>query len=287
MRSGSNMASNVYALLFISLVGCTTAARIKQRINGVEFASVNRGKNPEAGGQEYRNLSSDLAQRRVLHSRSSKIASRAPDKRPVVQEKAPLKSVQPDSLIQKAAHGLSAVLSAVPVDSLLKTKTHESLGTMPRTLLITGIVVGLVLVLACTWVLLSCCMTPGKKKDKKLASNDSLISCDPPAGPRKQHTFEGRVVYEWDQTLTMASLYISVPEGLTKNDLDIQITSRCLQVGRKGKPPFMREDTYEAINEEHSGWRLRSNGELQIHLQKERKGEWPCVLLVANQENDA
>merc|ERR1719506_690846 len=126
------------------------------------------------------------------------------------------------------------------------------------------------------------CFVAGEGKKEKLKHNDALIhttSSGEIASPRKQHVFEGRVVYEWDQTATQARIYVKVPEGITRHELDIKIGSRRLHIGRVGKPPFMREETYDAILEESSGWRLRSNGELQIHLQKERKGEWPCVLL--------
>lgn len=106
-----------------------------------------------------------------------------------------------------------------------------------------------------------------------------LSSLLPRKRKRFQHSHEGRVVYEWDQTPKVATLYIRPPEGVTKNDLDIRIACRHLRVGRKGKPSFLREETYDVVNEEMSSWSLRSNGELQIYLQKARRAEWPTILL--------
>lgn len=95
---------------------------------------------------------------------------------------------------------------------------------------------------------------------------------------RFQYTHNGRPVYEWDQTLEDATIYIRPPEGLTKRDLEIKIAARHLRVGRKGKPAFLLEETYDIVNKDRSTWSLR-NGELQIHLKKARKVEWPAVLL--------
>mmetsp|Transcript_3500 Transcript_3500/g.6873 ORF Transcript_3500/g.6873 Transcript_3500/m.6873 type:complete len:296 (+) Transcript_3500:101-988(+) len=101
--------------------------------------------------------------------------------------------------------------------------------------------------------------------------------------PRKrtriQHFHEGRMVYEWDQTPKVGTIYIRPPTGVRKCDLDIRISSRHLRVGRKGKPAFLREETYDLVNEEMSSWSLRSNGELQIYLQKVRRAEWPSILV--------
>lgn len=101
-----------------------------------------------------------------------------------------------------------------------------------------------------------------------------------PAFPaRNQHTHNGRVVYEWDQTPKQATLYLKPPEGVRKNDLDIGIAGKHIRVGRKNKPSFLQEETFDYVNEEMSYWNLRNNGELQIVLRKATRGEWPQVLL--------
>lgn len=95
---------------------------------------------------------------------------------------------------------------------------------------------------------------------------------------RKPYVYEGREVFDWEQTATAIKLFIKVPPGLTKTDLDIKIGSRHLQIGCVGKEPFMKEEVYDNINCEDSGWRLRSNGELQVMLQKTDSSVWPRVL---------
>lgn len=97
---------------------------------------------------------------------------------------------------------------------------------------------------------------------------------------RKPYIYEGREVFEWEQSGAQIKLYVKVPEGLTKSDLDIKIGIHHLQIGCVGKEPFMKEEVYDKVNVEDSGWRLRSNGELQIMLQKDASTSavWPRVL---------
>mmetsp|Transcript_129714 Transcript_129714/g.225356 ORF Transcript_129714/g.225356 Transcript_129714/m.225356 type:complete len:251 (+) Transcript_129714:111-863(+) len=98
-------------------------------------------------------------------------------------------------------------------------------------------------------------------------------------GSRIQYIHDGRVVYEWDQSPKAVIVYIKPPKGMTKGDLDIRIASRHLRVGRKDKPSFLAEETYDLVNEQMSSWCLRSNGELQIILRKARRGLWPVLLM--------
>lgn len=59
--------------------------------------------------------------------------------------------------------------------------------------------------------------------------------------PSERHTFthNGRVIYEWDQTLTEVNIYIPIPAGVKAKDLAIDIQSSHLKVGIKGNPPYL------------------------------------------------
>mmetsp|Transcript_3508 Transcript_3508/g.6340 ORF Transcript_3508/g.6340 Transcript_3508/m.6340 type:complete len:581 (+) Transcript_3508:72-1814(+) len=96
---------------------------------------------------------------------------------------------------------------------------------------------------------------------------------------RQQHFHHGCMVYEWDQTFKAVTIYLRPPEGQLANDLDIRISSRQLQVGRKGRHSFLKEETYDLVNAEMSSWSLESDGELKIVLRKVRKSRWPVALL--------
>ena len=59
--------------------------------------------------------------------------------------------------------------------------------------------------------------------------------------PSQRHTYthNGRVIYEWDQTLTEVNIYITVPAGVRAKDLTVDIQSQHLTVGIKGNPPYL------------------------------------------------
>jgi len=155
-----------------------------------------------------------------------------------------------------------------------------------------GISIGILSLVCCCYCAVDACLK--KHKPSKSAgspknfmdavygtpssTSSSEQKYDSAKGPRKQHLHEGRVVYEWTQSQKDGEIYIRVPEGLSKNDLDICISPKHVSVGCKGKPPFMSEETYAEINEEGSAWRLRNHGELQIHLSKAVEAEWPWML---------
>lgn len=65
--------------------------------------------------------------------------------------------------------------------------------------------------------------------------------CAEALAPSQRHTYthNGRVIYEWDQTLTEVNLYIQVPEGVRAKNLAIDIKAGHLTVGIKGNPPYI------------------------------------------------
>ncbi|CAM9614243.1 unnamed protein product [Chrysoparadoxa australica] len=97
-------------------------------------------------------------------------------------------------------------------------------------------------------------------------------------GGRVKFIYEGRTVYEWEQSLQEINIYIQVPEGVTSKMIDCRISSHELNLGLKGNPPFLKEQTGGAVNVGESFW-LMDGGELTINLQKLVRGEtWSSAL---------
>ncbi|EGG15287.1 LYR motif-containing protein 7 [Cavenderia fasciculata] len=95
---------------------------------------------------------------------------------------------------------------------------------------------------------------------------------------RRKFEFQGRTVYEWDQTLEDVNIYITPPPGVTAKMIDCTITKTRLSVGLKGNPPFLDEEFYSTIKEKESLWMIE-DGELHITLQKMTKAEtWSMAL---------
>ena len=59
--------------------------------------------------------------------------------------------------------------------------------------------------------------------------------------PSERHKFvyQGRSVYEWDQTLSEVNIYIAVPAGVTAKQLYVNIERRHIKLGIHPNPPYL------------------------------------------------
>lgn len=96
---------------------------------------------------------------------------------------------------------------------------------------------------------------------------------------RKQFKFRDRLIFEWDQDETSVNVYISPPDDIKKQDIDVRLWPRHIIIRKKGLPPFIKDELYSAIDEQASSWNFSSKGELVVCLRKCETVEWPCVLL--------
>ncbi|ESS28895.1 nuclear movement protein domain containing protein [Toxoplasma gondii GAB2-2007-GAL-DOM2] len=116
-------------------------------------------------------------------------------------------------------------------------------------------------------------MIPGGVGDMSL-----LKKAETSAKGRRPFYDQGRLVYEWEQSLDEVHLYLKPPEGAKAKDLDIKITPTTLTVGLKGKPPLFSAPTESTVNVDPSVWMIE-DGELHILLVKMKKGEvWNAAL---------
>jgi len=96
---------------------------------------------------------------------------------------------------------------------------------------------------------------------------------------RYRFEYQGRLIYEWEQSLEEVNIYIEPPPNVPRQMFDIEITHRHLRVGLKDAPPFIDEDTWGPIKSKESFWTM-SDGEVNINLQKMNKGEaWEAALV--------
>jgi hypothetical protein len=56
---------------------------------------------------------------------------------------------------------------------------------------------------------------------------------------RHKFLFEGRTIYEWDQTLGEVNIYVQLPPDAKARDLDIAIESKHLRIGIKNTKPYL------------------------------------------------
>ncbi|PHJ19286.1 nuclear movement protein domain containing protein [Cystoisospora suis] len=109
-------------------------------------------------------------------------------------------------------------------------------------------------------------------------ANDLLRKAESSARGRRPFYDQGRLVYEWEQSLDEVHLYLKQPEGIKAKDMDIDITPTSLRVGIRGRPPLFSAPTESTVNVDSSLWMIE-DGELHILLCKMKKGEvWSAAL---------
>lgn len=99
---------------------------------------------------------------------------------------------------------------------------------------------------------------------------------------RYVYEFNGKKIYEWDQSLDEVNIYIQTPDSSLKaKDFDIQISCQRLKVGLKNHSQyFIDEATFSKVDTSESSWYLDSEtSTIHIILMKVLRGEtWEFAL---------
>ncbi|ETV94452.1 hypothetical protein H310_11781 [Aphanomyces invadans] len=97
---------------------------------------------------------------------------------------------------------------------------------------------------------------------------------------RRSFTHQGQLIYEWEQSLEEVNLFIRPPPGITAAHLNCTITPTRLTLGLKGSADrFLDHEFSSQVVADESYWML-DGGELNINLQKMKKGlTWDCVFV--------
>ena len=95
---------------------------------------------------------------------------------------------------------------------------------------------------------------------------------------RLPYMYQGRKIYEWEQSLEEVHCYIEPPPGVTAKMIDCKIEAAHITLGLKGNPAFMNEDFEQKVNASESYWTVE-DGVIHLILTKGSKGvTWPCFL---------
>ena len=91
---------------------------------------------------------------------------------------------------------------------------------------------------------------------KAPGGNKFMMKQNPNYENRYIFEFQGKKIYEWEQSLEDVTIYIDVPPGKDKaSDFDIEIRASKLRVGLKGHDRcFIEEDTFEKVDTSESSW---------------------------------
>ena len=95
---------------------------------------------------------------------------------------------------------------------------------------------------------------------------------------RLPYMYQGRKIYEWEQSLEEVHCYIEPPPGVTAKMIDCKIEAAHITLGLKGNPPFIDEPFTHNINSSESTWTLE-DGIIHLSLTKASKGDtWDSLL---------
>lgn len=89
---------------------------------------------------------------------------------------------------------------------------------------------------------------------------------------RHQFVHDGKVIYEWDQTLQEVNMYVDVPPGVTGKHLTCSIGTNRLAFGLKEQKPFLDQELFAPVKQSESFWTLE-DGTLHINLTKLQAGQ--------------
>lgn len=68
------------------------------------------------------------------------------------------------------------------------------------------------------------------------------MSAEEALAPTSRHQYklpDGRVAYEWSQSLDDVTVFVLVPPGVRGKDLDVRIENRRCTLGIRGNPPYL------------------------------------------------
>ena len=97
------------------------------------------------------------------------------------------------------------------------------------------------------------------------------------AGGRLKFQYDGRTIYEWEQSLEEVLIFIKPPPGITAAQINCKITSTRLTLGLMGADkPFIDEEFPHRVKVDDSMWTL-DNVRSKLIYKKWRKlrlGKW-------------
>mmetsp|Transcript_31074 Transcript_31074/g.54570 ORF Transcript_31074/g.54570 Transcript_31074/m.54570 type:complete len:252 (-) Transcript_31074:112-867(-) len=119
--------------------------------------------------------------------------------------------------------------------------------------------------------------TSSEEKKKQEEAEQAMLAAQLQSGKkkyekRKKVAYQGRIIYEWEQTLEEVDVYITPPPGVSSRDIVCDIKATHLKVGLKGAPFFLDEKLGGRCVKGESYWMLE-DGVLHINLQKAKCGE--------------
>ncbi|XP_061597220.1 nudC domain-containing protein 1-like [Cololabis saira] len=87
-------------------------------------------------------------------------------------------------------------------------------------------------------------------------------------------------IYFWQQTEEDVTVCVRMPEGVTRDDVQFQLTADHLSLGLQGFPPLLEGQLYASVDPDASAWVFKDQKSLELMLQKRSEGPvWPELVM--------
>ena len=115
------------------------------------------------------------------------------------------------------------------------------------------------------------CCGNGGKGEKILKMSIDPSNEDFSVAERKKFVFNGRTIFEWEQSLEDVTLYILPPKGITAKQIECEFKKQHLKLGIKGIKPFINENLAYKIDHEESTWYMEKINDPKQKKDKENE----------------
>ncbi|XP_063755648.1 nudC domain-containing protein 1 isoform X2 [Eleginops maclovinus] len=93
-------------------------------------------------------------------------------------------------------------------------------------------------------------------------------------------------IYFWQQTAEDVTVFVRMPEGVTKEAVQFRLTADQIMLGVQGFPPLLEGQLFAAVDPEASAWIVKDDKSLEVTLQKREEGPMWSELVIGDKRGE-
>ncbi|KAL3043443.1 nudC domain-containing protein 1 [Trematomus bernacchii] len=93
-------------------------------------------------------------------------------------------------------------------------------------------------------------------------------------------------IYFWQQTAEDVTVFVRMPEGVTKEEVQFRLTADQIMLGVQGFPPLLEGQLFAPADPEASAWIIKEDKSLELTLQKREEGPMWSELVMGDKRGE-
>ncbi|KAK5910823.1 hypothetical protein CgunFtcFv8_005052 [Champsocephalus gunnari] len=93
-------------------------------------------------------------------------------------------------------------------------------------------------------------------------------------------------IYFWQQTAEDVTVFVRMPEGVTKEEVQFSLTADQIMLGVQGFPPLLEGQLFAPADPEASAWIIKEDKSLELTLQKREEGPMWSELVMGDKRGE-